>query len=90
MEKYKIVSITHSDGAPRNDGRYPQRIGRICGKPIAFIGQPLFIEYIYKADGSDYRGYTLRTSLVERVSETGSRITVETMNSIYEFEKVED
>jgi len=28
--------------------------------------------------------------LVRRVSESGGRITVETMNSIYEFEKVEE
>lgn len=90
MEKYKIASITHSDGTPRTDGRYPQRIGRICEKPKAFIGQPLFVNYIYKADGTDYRGFTLRTSFVERVSECGNRITVETMNSIYGFEKVEE
>jgi hypothetical protein len=90
MERYKILSITHKDGTVRTDGRYPLRIGRTCEKPQAYLGCPLYINYISKADGSDYSGYAMRTSLVERVSESGRIITVETMNSIYKFEKVEE
>lgn len=93
-DKYKIIDILHSSGPnrfkPRTDGRYPQRIGRICEKPKVHFGMPLFVNYIAKADGSDYRGYTLRTSSVVRVTEQDDCIVVETLNSIYRFLKVED
>lgn len=90
MEKYKIINITDSNGNPRHGGRYPLRIGRTCEKPQVNLGLPMFINYIANSDGSDYRGFQLSTSRVERISESGNHLTVETMNSIYEFEKVED
>lgn len=90
MEKYKIIGITHKDGTPRTDGRYPERIGRICEKPIAHLGLPMIINYISKADGSDYRGYYLTTSRVIDIGESKYRIQIETMNSFYEFKKVRE
>jgi hypothetical protein len=90
MERYKIIGITHKDGTPRIDGRYPLRIGRICEKPKAHIGNPMIINYITKADGTDYQGYSLRTSRVTGIGESEYRIQIETMNSIYEFERVKE
>ncbi len=89
-EKYQIINITDTNGNPRCGGRYPLRIGRICEKPQVNLGLPMFINYISNSDGSDYSGFRLTTSRVERISESGNRLTVETMNSVYEFEKVEE
>lgn len=86
--RYKIIGITHKDGIPRTDGRYPLRIGRICEKPKAHLGLPMTINYITKADGTDYRGYCLRTSPVTDIGESEYRVQIETLNSIYEFEEV--
>jgi hypothetical protein len=88
MERYKIIGITHKDGTPRNDGRYPLRIGRICEEPKAHFGLPMTINYIAKADGTDYRGCSLRTSRVMDIGKSEYRIQIETLNSIYEFERV--
>lgn len=90
MEKYKIIGITYKDGKPRTDGRYPDRIGRICEKPWAHLGLPMTINYIAKADGTDYRGYSLRTSRVTDIGESEHRVQIETLNSIYEFERVSE
>lgn len=91
MDKYKITSITHLDGEPRTDGRYPKRIGRIVEEPdIHLLNRPLFINYITDENGNDYRGYVLRTSLVQSARKKGNTITVTTLNSIYTFEKVEE
>lgn len=86
--RYKIIGIYHKDGTPRNDGRYPLRVGRICEEPKAHFGLPMTINYIAKADGTDYRGFFLRTSPVADIVKRENRIQIETMNSIYEFERV--
>jgi hypothetical protein len=90
MERYKIIGIYHKDGTPRTDGRYPLRVGRICEEPKAHFGLPMTINYIAKADGTDYRGFSLRTSPVADIGKRDNRIQIETMNSVYEFEKVEE
>lgn len=90
MNKYKITLIKDKYGQPRTDGRYPLRIGRICKKPEPFLDCPMCIEYLQNADGSDYSGRHLRTSPVQSVSEHGNIIRIETRNSVYRFEKVED
>lgn len=90
LEKYKIIGIYHKDGKPRNDGRYPLRVGRICEEPKAHFGLPMTINYIAKADGTDYRGFSLRTSPVTDIGKKENLIQIETMNSIYEFERVKE
>lgn len=90
-EVYRIVNIRDAKTKEtRVDGRYPIRIGRTCYRPEPIVGVPLIIGYIANADGSDYAGFFLRTSLVVNYLESGNKLTVETVNSIYEFEKVED
>ena len=89
-ERYKIIGITNKDGTPRTDGRYPERIGRICEKPKTHIGIPMIINYIAKADGTDYRGYSLRTSPVTDIGESEYQVQIKTLNSIYEFERVSE
>lgn len=93
QERYRIVLITDKEGNPRKDSRYPLRIGRICKKPQPIIDYPMEIEYIANADGSDYSGRYLRTSRVQAVWEAWkpeNLLQVETMHSIYRFEKCED
>lgn len=88
-ERYRIALITDKEGNPRTDGRYPLRIGRICKKPEPVIDYPMEIEYISNADGSDYSGRYLRTSRVQTAYKFWNWIQVETINSIYQFEKCE-
>lgn len=91
-EQYRITGIRHSKGAlecrPREDGRYPKRIGRICERPQPVVGQPMIIKYIANADGTDYSNYQLRTSMVRRILSTEDILIIETMNSFYDFVKV--
>jgi hypothetical protein len=93
-DKYRISDILYTDGPnrfeQRTDGRYPQRIGRICEKPRPTLGLPMYINYIANTDGSDYSGYQLRTSTVNGITEQDDCIVVATINSIYRFIKVED
>ena len=44
---HKIESITHLDGTPRTDGRYPQRVGCIAALPYpVFPGDCMYINYL--------------------------------------------
>jgi len=85
---YKIISINHADtNQPRLDRKYPQQIGKFCRQPIPIIGRVMYVEYIGNEDLLDFG---IRTSLVQSVSEYGNTIKITTLNSVYEFEKVED
>lgn len=87
---YKIKSIKHvGNNQPRTDGRYPKRIGRTCLEPNPVIGQSMCIDYMTDEHGNDYIDYHLRVSNVQDVSRQGNSITITTLNSIYEFEKME-
>lgn len=100
---YKIVSIKHSKGGvkglDRQDNGYPIRIGRIISLDIndILIDFPLLIKYVRDSDGTPMRWITLlRTSFVKSFECIKNKngeiicINVETQNSIYEFEKVND
>lgn len=95
METYKIKSISHSGkkgnrGIERTDGRYPLRIGRTVGIDLKdlIIGTPLILSYIKEEKGNDYSGYYLQCSRIQNIHIVSEKIfTVETDNSIYEFEK---
>lgn len=85
---YRIVDIQDAEShRTRTDGRYPLRIGRTIKNPIIQKGAPMILEYVANADGSDYSNFELRTSLVVGYEEHASMIFVQTMNSIYIFEK---
>ena len=85
---YRIIDIQDAEShRTRTDGRYPLRIGRTCKNLEVHKGAPLILEYVANADGSDYSNYTLRTSTVLGYEELGGRISVQTMHSIYIFEK---
>lgn len=87
--EYRIIDIWDSKTeTTRKDGRYPLRLGRIVKEPKPNVGMPMILEYLRNADGSDYSGYTLRTSTVIDVREKTGILEVETMNSIYVFEPV--
>lgn len=85
--EYRIIDIWDSKTeTTRKDGRYPLRLGRIVKEPKPHIGIPMILEYLRNADGSDYSGYTLRTSRVIDVRQKTGILEVETVNSIYIFE----
>ena len=83
---YKITSITHLDGTPRMDGRYPLRVGRVC----SFLYEPatdqcMYLNWIRNSDGSAYSGY-LRTSLVKQIERhADGTLIITTCNSVYTF-----
>ena len=94
METYKIKSISHSGrkgnrGVERTDGRYPLRIGRTVNIDLKNLleGTPLILSYVKDEKGNDYSGY-LRCSMIQSIHIVSENLfTVETNNSIYEFEK---
>lgn len=92
----KITKITHSGtkgerGQDRTDGRYPMRIGRTVELDLdnVKLGKPMIINYLKNADGSDYSNMCLRTSSVVLIISTARAVFIETMNSIFTFEKTE-
>ena len=100
---YKIKSIKHSGtggerGAERTDDRYPLRIGRVVmlDRNYIEIGYPLIIQYIRDSDGTAMRFSILKTSNVKNyitiddLEGIVKYITIETENSIFEFERVDD
>ena len=84
MEQYKIVSITHLDGTPREDKHYPNLVGKdIRMYPDCFnVGRHLFGQI--KGEPS------IKTSKVKEVSMYGKTIVARTKNSIYTLERMED
>lgn len=100
---YKIKSIKHSGtcgerGTDRTDDRYPQRIGRVVKLDMNYIeiGYPLLIQYIRDSDGTSMRFSLLKTSNIKNYIVTDDLegivkyIMIETENSIFEFERVDD
>lgn len=95
MEIYKIKSISHSGrkgtrGTARTDGRYPLRIGRTVKIDLQNLveGTPLVLSYVKDEKGNDYNEYYLRCSRIQSIHIPSEKsFTVETNNSIYEFEK---
>lgn len=97
MKLYKINSILHSGrkgerGTPREDGRYPLRIGRIIKLDIKYLreGIPLILDYVKDENGNDYKGYLVCTTIIDWDYVYNDVIRVETKNSIYEFKEVEE
>lgn len=95
MMIYKIKSISHSGrkgarGSERVDGRYPLRIGRTVEIDMKMLveGTPLILSYVKDEKGNDYSGYYLQCSRIQSIHIASDKLlTVETNNSIYEFEK---
>ena len=94
MGNFKIKAILTPDGYPREDGRYPQRVGSIVNLvDDLLVGQQIVWNYVKDAQGNDKMG-TVATSPVERIRIVGEysksgkevEITVYTRNSIYVFE----
>ena len=95
--KYKIINISHTGnsgkrGETRKDGRYPLRIGRIVDLDIQKIrvGELMNLNYLLDTDGSNYGGKHLITSSVTNLNKLERKLIIETVNSIFEFEKIED
>lgn len=95
---YRIKSILHSGRkgerySPRTDGRYPSRINRIVefDEKNIFKGFCFVFDYVKDEYGNDYSDFYFRTSfVVDWDFVFNNVIRVETNNSIYEFEKIEE
>lgn len=90
-EKYKILTIQEvGTGKPRQDGRYPQRIGSIVSiyNPKSKIGECLILEY-YKDNKGNPKDGLLRTSPIVAMELYDNLIIFYTMNSIYYLQKEE-
>lgn len=84
---YILSSVTHLDGSPRIDGRYPRRVGSTVKivPPLA-LGISMRLAYISDASGKEKKGY-LTTSRIQEVelnpTNSAANIKVKTMNSVY-------
>lgn len=84
----KIKDIRYVDtNETRTDGRYPLRIG----SNVIFyfppeVGSPALLQYVTDNQGNPKEG-VLRTSTVANIVETDTKIYLETLNSVYEFER---
>lgn len=100
---YKIKSIKHSGtcgerGTERTDDGYPQRIGRVVKLDMNYIeiGYPLLIQYIRDSDDTSMKFSLLKTSNIKNyivaddLEGIVKYIMIETENSIFEFERVDD
>lgn len=89
---YIMKSAVHvNTGVPRTDGWYPEWVGmtmQFRPIPIGWIAQ---FRYIKDNEGHPYPG-GMHTSPVASVtiSEDEKIVKIETMNTIYKFEKVEE
>lgn len=95
---YRIAKITYSGtngnntrGLDRKDERYPLRINRIVDIDINDfkIGDIGRIRYVKDAQGNEYNN-TLYTSTVISIKATMYTIILETINSIYIFESLDN
>ena len=68
------------------------RIGRIVDLDVQQIrvGKPMNLNYLLDAEGSDYSKKHLITSSVTNLNKLERKLIIETANSIFEFEKIED
>ena len=92
---YKIKSIKHSGtcgerDTERTDGRYPLRIDRVVKLGCIEIGYPLIIQYVRDSDGTSMEFSLLKTSNVKNYIISDDEMSIETENSIFEFERVDD
>ena len=98
---YKIKGIKHSGTlgerySERTDGQYQNRIGRTVDIDIDNIelDYPLIIHYVKDSDGTPIYTKYLRTShvkdfnVINTLDGTAKYLTVETENSIFEFERI--
>lgn len=91
--EYKIVEILHSKtGQRRMDGRYPFRIGRTLTLKNLEIGRGTTFVYVKDSNKVATEGLWTHTSAVIDfyVSDDRNDIVIQTMNSIYKLERVDE
>ena len=95
---YKIIDIQHSGsygerGTTRTDLRYPKRIGRIVTDETvnnSELGYQLILQYITDENGNDYSGKFLCCSKLMNKNFQGNQVILETRNTIYILEKINE
>lgn len=83
-KKYRIITVLdRNTGEPRLDEFYPEIIGEVfkLNKDLLEIDVPI---NLYGQDAN------LRTSRVMDYTYDGSKLVIETMNSVYHLEKVNE
>lgn len=91
--EYKIVEVLHSKtGQRRMDGCHPLRIGRTLNIKNIEIGRGATFIYVRDPDGNDMIDPWVYTSDVIDfyVSDNRNDIVIQTMNSIYKLERVDE
>ena len=86
---YRIETITHKDGTPRTDGKYPERIGSIIHLDYFGTGKVAYLDYLFDNKGNKKDG-SLKTSTVmaSHFCDDCNMYIVETMNSIYYLKEI--
>lgn len=95
---YKIIDIQHTGsfeerGTQRKDGRYPKRIGRTVTDELVNSSKPgnqLILQYITDENGNDYSDKFLCCSKLMNKSFQENQVILETRNSIYVLEKIDE
>jgi len=86
MKKYKIESICTLGGAPRTDGKHPQRVGSLVTMLEVAISRPLTYAYITDKDGQLKEGSFTGNIIKElRTDEKTGDIEAVTQDCIFKF-----
>lgn len=95
---YKIIDIRHTGsfgerGTKRREGPYPKRIGRTVTDELVNSSKPgnqLILQYVTDENGNDYSDKFLCCSMLVNKSFQGDEVYLETRNSIYVLEKINE
>lgn len=95
---YKIIDIQHTGsfgerGTKRKAGSYSKRIGRTVTDELVNSSKPgnqLILQYITDENGNDYSDKFLCCSKLMNKSFQGEKVYLETRNSIYVLEKINE
>jgi len=86
MKKYVIESISTLSGAPRTDGKHPQRVGSLVTMLDAVVSRPLTYAYITDKDGQFKEGSFTGNIIKElRTDEKTGDVEAVTQDSIFKF-----
>lgn len=95
---YKIIDIRHTGsfgerGTKRRESPYSKRIGRTVTDELVNSSKPglqLILQYITDENGNDYSDKFLCCSmLIDKILQ-GKQVILETQNTIYILEKIDE
>lgn len=89
---YKLIDAIHvKTGLTRNDRGYPFWIGMTMKIWRVVLGQSASFQYVKDNNGCPYDGGMCTSAVIDfYVSDDRNHIVIQTMNTIYKFERVVD